>query len=68
MPEFFAEPGVSSPEFDVPREMSFEIVNKKIEDKIKATIFFEVVEKDENGITIAIDGIDFRSKNKRKFA
>lgn len=55
------------PEFDVPKGMSEPLNDTKIGARIKASVAFEVVEKTEHGIIIAIDNIAFKNKSKRKF-
>ena len=68
MPDLFATPTfIHLPELDVPKGMSESLNGVKMGSRIKGSIAFEVVEKAEQGITIAIDHINFKNNNNRKF-
>lgn len=51
------------PVIDIPKEMAHNFENRKVGDKVKVTISYEVVEKDESGVWVAINNI-FSSKRK----
>jgi len=55
------------PIFDVPKNMAMNIERKRVGDKIKATIDFEVMEKDKSGVRIQINNIYFKSNDRRKY-